>query len=94
MNRISCKNDNIKIQPHKKKESTTTITTADELTQDEDFDINIQNNHTFGCPYKKLKIYDVPYEMLVDFGVEIGAISTTNEEQIIKENSTIPKHYH
>lgn len=43
-----------------------------------------------GCPYVNRNIQDDLYEMLVDSGAEISAISVRYEEEIIKKTGQLP----
>jgi len=58
--------------------------TANELTQDQEFEFQI-NEEKNGYPYVNVNIQNNQYEMLVDSGAEISAISTEYEETIMKK---------
>lgn len=62
--------------------------TANELTKDEEYEIQL-NNEKNSCPYIHVNIQGKKFEMLVDSGAEISAISTEYENAIlISDNST------
>lgn len=51
------------------------ILKASDLLQNDEYDAEIKKTTTKGCPYVKIKINDTTYEMLIDSGAEISAIS-------------------
>jgi len=77
------------LQPHRKKENETAIITANELTKDEEYELQVDNEKN-GCPYIYVNIQEQKYEMLIDSGAEISAISTEYEESILKSDKSTP----
>ncbi|CAH1723231.1 unnamed protein product [Aphis gossypii] len=71
------------------KRNETSIITANELTRDEEYEIQPDTEKN-GCPYISIRIHDTQYEMLVDSGAEISAISTEYENTILESDKSIP----
>lgn len=59
------------------------------MTKDEEFESQPENKKN-GCPYISVLIYGREYELLVDSGAEISAISTKYEDKITSNNQVIP----
>jgi len=69
-----------KANPQHPKESTT-ILTAKELSQNNDFDEELTQTQTHGCLYIKVTIDNIEHEMLVDSGADISVISSELEKK-------------
>jgi len=63
---------------------------SEDLTKDEDFDVTFTKKQQLGCPYIKTFINNKEYEMLLDSGAEICALSEEYYDQIIQDDSKIP----
>lgn len=74
----------LRIQPHRKKGESHSIIVGD-LIQNDEFESNIHKSSAFECPYVRIKIKDCQFEMLIDSGAEIGAVTTNYERQITDE---------
>jgi len=88
--RISCGKHNSKLQPHRKKENETAIITANELTKDEEYELQVDNEKKQLCTDIYVNIHEQKYEMLIDSGAEISTISTEYEEAILKSDKSTP----
>jgi len=66
------------------------ILKASDLLQDDEYDAEIKKTITKGCPYVKIKVNDTTYEMLLDSGAEISAISEHYQQLIMNENPKTP----
>jgi predicted methyltransferase len=66
------------------------ILKASDLLLDDEYDTEMKKMTTKLCPYIKIKIDDTMYEILIDSGVEISAISEHYQQLITNENPKTP----